>query len=267
MQVAASERWAALPLEGAADRGTSISLKTKILPTEEWWTPEHSYIPWCASYGPVDIAPLLARIASEDAGVWEDAAQVSNVVIKRAMHDRLGVRKIIFTFCDDLLKTVYRLPWWDTWGDVLRPIFEALGIRPEKVVRCLLARLPPDYTIKVHHDTGRWTTKAHRVHVPILTNAAAVVFKSGPTEDLMERVPFEPGVAVELNNRCKGSRAVRVGTVRCVCVWRWRGSSVKGWVAGGGGACSRMTGCVVRCGEVVSRVSVAQGVMAVRVYV
>ena len=77
MQVATSERWAELPLEGAADRGTSISLKTKILPTEEWWTPEHSYIPWCASYGPVDIAPLLARIASEDAGVWEDAAQVS----------------------------------------------------------------------------------------------------------------------------------------------------------------------------------------------
>ena len=50
-------------------------------------------------------------------------------------------------FCDDLLRDVYEMPWWPLHPDIqeaVQPILDALGIVPSRVVRLLLADLPPD---------------------------------------------------------------------------------------------------------------------------
>ena len=144
--------------------------------------------------------------------MWEAGIHgASNVFLKRAFHDRIGVNKAIFCFCDDLFTTVYRLPWWHSWRNVLLPIFHQLHVRPESVVRCLLARLPPGAGIPVHHDTGRWCTRSHRVHIPVFTSAqsatakenAQVQFSVGRHTSRMQPVAFTQGAAVELNNRAK----------------------------------------------------------------
>ena len=146
---------------------------------------------------------------SHDVPIWTEQGQAGNLRFHRAFHDKLGVDQVVFTFCDDLLERVYRLPWWRSWEHDLRAIFAQLEIDPQKVIRCLLARLPPGVEIPVHHDTGLWSMRSHRVHVPLDTSGQngaegnEVVFACGTVEAEMTRVRFDQDVAVELNNRAK----------------------------------------------------------------
>ena len=142
------------------------------------------------------------------------AYEASNISIRRAFHDDLGVRNIMFIFSDDLLSSVYRAPWYVNaslgWKKVLDKVFlNTIGVHPSCVIRCLLAALPPGAVIPPHHDTGLWSMRSHRVHIPIFTSsqdgeeASEVVFKVGPHLDSMMRVPFVQGSVIELNNRAK----------------------------------------------------------------
>jgi hypothetical protein len=114
---------------------------------------------------------LLKRVQDAGDELWTQAGQATNVNVQRAFHDKLGVGNVTFSFCDDLLDNVFRLPWWNEWHEELSPIFQQLNIPEECVVRCLLARLPPGAVIPVHHDTGLWSTRTHRVHVPLVTSS------------------------------------------------------------------------------------------------
>lgn len=62
--------------------------------------------------------------------------------ITRPAHDAWGIKKIIFTFCDDFLLKVVELPWSreERWRRHLLSIYEAIGVQESKVVRSLLAR-------------------------------------------------------------------------------------------------------------------------------
>ncbi|GBG26797.1 Heparan sulfate glucosamine 3-O-sulfotransferase 4 [Hondaea fermentalgiana] len=169
--------------------------------------PEHCW----RRYGPVheQADVLRARLHAEEPAIWTADGQKTNVRLRRAFHDTLGVDQAIFVFCDDLLERVYELPWLESWRDELEGIFSSLGIQTKQVIRCLLARLPPGKVIPAHHDTGLWSTRSHRVHVPLVTSDQhgdedkQVVFKAGHNDDALERVAFETGVAIELNNRAK----------------------------------------------------------------
>jgi len=155
------------------------------------------------------VAPLKKRVGGLDEAAWTPQGQESNIRLRRAFHDALGVNQIIFVFCDDLLQRVYQLPWWDDWKEELEPLFESIGVPTNRIIRCLLARLPCGVEIPTHHDTGFWATKSHRVHVPLFTSnqigeeANEVVFKVGHNADKMERGVFAEGDVVELNNRAK----------------------------------------------------------------
>ena len=59
-------------------------------------------------------------------------------------------------------------------SQALQPVFDVLGIQEDKVVRCMLASMPPGVDIPVHHDCGFWVRHTHRVHVPITTNVDEV---------------------------------------------------------------------------------------------
>jgi len=141
--------------------------------------------------------------------LWTVEGQETNVRFRRAFHDKLGVNQVIFVFCDDLLKKVYELPWFEKWSSELDELLDNIGLRKHQVIRCLLAKLPVGVEIPVHHDTGLWATKSHRVHVPISTSpqdgpeSNQVVFKCGYSDSTMERAAFCQGDVIELNNRAK----------------------------------------------------------------
>eukprot|EP00814_Leptocylindrus_danicus_P009820 CAMPEP_0116015152 /NCGR_PEP_ID=MMETSP0321-20121206/6672_1 /TAXON_ID=163516 /ORGANISM="Leptocylindrus danicus var. danicus, Strain B650" /LENGTH=697 /DNA_ID=CAMNT_0003484879 /DNA_START=77 /DNA_END=2173 /DNA_ORIENTATION=- len=75
--------------------------------------------------------------------------------------------------------------------------------KSKRIVRMLLASLPPGVTIPIHHDTGEWVRHTHRVHVPVITNEDKVLFRVGPTEQTMERIRVHPGHVFEMNNQAK----------------------------------------------------------------
>lgn len=53
-------------------------------------------------------------------------------------------------------------------------MLDVLGIPEGKVMRCLLASMPPGCVIPVHHDTGLWVQHTHRIHVAVTTDVAEV---------------------------------------------------------------------------------------------
>ena len=98
----------------------------------------------------------------------------------------------------------YRLPLWDDpgWRALLDPVFECCGVPRDRVIRCLLASMPPRTVIPPHHDSGYWVPRSRRLHVAIKTQAG-VVFRAGRTLGSMKRVRFAEGCVVELNNQAK----------------------------------------------------------------
>lgn len=90
----------------------TILLSNKLIPTAERTEvlaaratdsePQHE--PLCVIRGYVDITAFKNKLLSLSNDMWEDDVQHSegNVKIVRPAHDAWGVKKIIFTFCDDV---------------------------------------------------------------------------------------------------------------------------------------------------------------------
>ena len=79
-----------------------------------------------------------------------------------------------------------------------------LNIAPTRIVRLLLAALPPGVTIPIHHDSGEWVKQTHRIHVPVIvTDPTKILFTCGPTSNNMQRVNCIPGHVFEMNNQAK----------------------------------------------------------------
>merc|ERR1711871_991757 len=126
------------------------------------------------------------------------------VLLRRPAHDQWGIKKIVFTFCDDFMLKVLDLHWSreERFRQHLLPIYEAIGVKEDKIIRSLLASMPPGMAIPVHHDTGYWVQHTHRVHVAIDTGEL-VDFLVGPNEESMAKMLFDEGRIVELNNQAK----------------------------------------------------------------
>ena len=157
--------------------------------------------------GELDVSAFKEFLQSLPSSHWEDEhASTENVKLTRPAHDAWGIKKIVFTFCDDFLQKVFDLPFsqHEQWRRFLSPIYKAAGVTDEgKIVRSLLASMPPGVNIPVHHDTGYWVKHTHRVHVAIDSSSAQVDFLVGPTPDKMQKYSFEEGRIVELNNQAK----------------------------------------------------------------
>ena len=159
----------------------------------------NTHVNGCNSDSDVDVRNL---------NLWSNAvAKQYNVHITRPSHDAWGIKKITLMFCDDFLQTVYEMPWWyneKRVRDSIQPILDVLNLKEGKrVVRMLLASMPPGVTIPVHHDTGEWVKHTHRVHIPIITNPDKVLFRVGNTVDTLQRVMVDAGHVFEMNNQAK----------------------------------------------------------------
>ncbi len=120
--------------------------------------------PLCVTRAELDVSAFKNHILSLSPDAWDDDMQEGNVKLIRPAHDKWGIKKIVFTFCDDFLLKVLDLPWSSdpSWSPHLDAIYQALGVDKRKVVRSLLASMPPGVDIPVHHDTGMWVKHCHR---------------------------------------------------------------------------------------------------------
>nr|QID90271.1 sulfotransferase [Saccharina japonica] len=186
-----------------------VKLKDKRVPVveqvaEDRLDPEAR--PMVFTRGRVDVSLLQHLLSSKGDAVWTDEEHArSNVKLTRPAHDRWGIGKIVFVYSDDFLKKVYTFPWFHDpeWRQALQPVLDVLGIPEGKVMRCLLASMPPGCVIPVHHDTGLWVQHTHRIHVAVTTDVAEVDFFVGADVDNMRKVMMDEGRVVELNNQAK----------------------------------------------------------------
>ena len=121
--------------------------------------------PLCVTRAQIDVTAFKEHLLNLPAQMWDDASQEEgNVKLMRPAHDKWGIKKIVFTFCDDFLLKVLDLPWSTdpAWQPHLDAIYESIGVDKRKVVRSLLASMPPGVDIPVHHDTGHWVKHTHR---------------------------------------------------------------------------------------------------------
>ena len=154
----------------------------------------------------VDVSAFKNFLLDSNPEIWEDAYHAKeNVALTRPAHDAWGIKKIVFTFCDDFMLKVLDLPFSQSeeWRQHLLPIYEAIGVPEHRIIRSLLASMPPGVDIPVHHDTGLWVKHTHRVHVAIYTDVDKVHFQVGHTDDTVNKYSFEEGRIVELNNQAK----------------------------------------------------------------
>ena len=124
--------------------------------------------------------------------------------MERPYHENLGIGNVCFVYSDDALDNVYEFPIYSgKWRKALERIFEQIpNVKESRVVRCVMARLPPNTEIPTHHDTGKWVTASHRVHVAMRTDSN-VGFYAGTDPSNMERYFFPIGLPIELNNHAK----------------------------------------------------------------
>ena len=122
--------------------------------------------PLVVSLGSVDTSALRAALALHGDSLWSSPS----VRVKRFGHDAWGVGKAVFVYCDDALTTAFSFPLSrrEPWSSALTSVFTQLGVPEDRVVRCLLAKLPPGGVIPPHYDTGDWVGRVHRVHVPVV---------------------------------------------------------------------------------------------------
>ena len=193
--------FASMSLKAIPVRGT-VSLNHKKTPVfSRDAVPEY---PLIVTRADIDISKFKQKLLDMPQEMWDDENQEGNVKIIRPAHDKWGIKKIIFTFCDDFMMKVLDLPWSmdESWSSLLLPIYDAINVDQSKVVRCLLASMPPGVTIPVHHDTGEWVKYTHRIHVPIITGPE-VEFLVGPNETDIISYAIEEGHIYELNNQAK----------------------------------------------------------------
>ena len=167
---------------------------------------EQQALPHAYTLAQVDVSAFKSFLLNLPESHWEDEhAGEENVKLTRPAHDAWGIKKIVFTFCDDFLQKVFDLPYSqnEEWRAFLLPIYAAAGVSEDRVVRSLLASMPPGVDIPVHHDTGYWVKHTHRVHVAIVSSSSHVDFLVGPSPDKMRKVMFDEGRIVELNNQAK----------------------------------------------------------------
>ncbi|CAM9888508.1 unnamed protein product [Ectocarpus sp. 4 AP-2014] len=186
-----------------------VKLKDKTTPVIEQVAKEQldpEARPLVFTRGRADLSLLRRLLSSRGASIWTDEEHDrTNVKMTRPAHDKWGISKIVLVFCDDFLKKVYTFPWYHEpeWKEALQPVLDVLGVPEEKMVRCLLASMPPGCVIPVHHDTGHWVQHTHRVHVAVVTDVSEVDFFVGPDPKHMRKVMFDEGRVVELNNQAK----------------------------------------------------------------
>ena len=148
------------------------------------------------SLGEVDVDALRSSILALEPKAWlEESIRQDEFEVHRA------TESVVLVFCDEDWPDgeVHRMAGWDRLADVAMPLINSIleehytpgGI----LIRAMAAKLKAGGIITPHTDHSVSFRMAHRIHVPITTNALVRFMIAG------RPYPFEVGKAYELNNQ------------------------------------------------------------------
>jgi hypothetical protein len=145
--------------------------------------------------GPVDCAALRQQVLSLPEDIWwEDKRR--QIEFKN-VHSQ--TQSVILIFCEGWPNP--RISYHRGWiylgteaARLMRTIVAEHYPVGGKILRAMIARLPPGARIDRHRDTDPSFAASYRIHIPLQTNDA-VSFLVGT-----ERLPTSEGIAFELNN-------------------------------------------------------------------
>jgi len=83
-----------------------VLVSDKLMPVCERSVDEQAARPWCFTRAQVDVSAFKMHLRQMPPDTWEDYSLKENVRIRRPAHDAWGIKKLIFTFCDDFLQKV-----------------------------------------------------------------------------------------------------------------------------------------------------------------
>ena len=153
--------------------------------------------------GPVDIAPLRARVAALPEAAWDADRHRQE---RFSVHRRTRSVRLVWTELSSWPRVEAReLPACDAFADELHAVFveavRRLG-RPLQLQNAVLARVDPGGAVDPHVDTAPFFAHCHRLHLPLLTDPDAVLLVADETDaaSVSEHVLPE-GHLIEVNNR------------------------------------------------------------------
>ena len=151
--------------------------------------------------GPIDVDSLVARLDSLDDEDWLAHQKRQN---EYYVHHQTESVVLLFLDSDDWpTVTITREDGWEKLSDIVVPLMESVLEQHYppggKILRSMLAKLPPGGLIKPHVDKHESFHVAHRIHVPLTTNARVRFMIDG------RPYQFEVGQAYELNNQKRHS--------------------------------------------------------------
>lgn len=145
--------------------------------------------------GPVDVSPLDAVLERLTESVWrhEDDNKLNKF---DCFH---STRHVIFRFYNFRdVRDFWSNPSWTLWRSSLLPVMErataTYGFAEPVFPKAMFASLPAGKRIDTHADASRAMYRAHKIHVPIRTEPAALLFVDGVEHHLRR------GHAYEINN-------------------------------------------------------------------
>ena len=123
-------------------------------------------------WGPIDIAPLAEAIARQEPAAWNEHEQRQK---DYEVHRQTQSIVLLFAGVDSWPTIeVLEMPGWDRLANVVVPLMDQIIARwyppGGRIIRAMIARMPPGARIDPHHDAHPSFACGHRIHVPIDTN-------------------------------------------------------------------------------------------------
>lgn len=148
-------------------------------------------------WGPIDIGPLAAAIARQDATAWNETQHRQK---DYEVHRQTQSIVLLFTALERWPAIeVQRQAGWARLADAAVPLMDEIVARwyppGGRYIRAVVARMVPGARIEPHRDSHESFACAHRIHVPIATNPRVRFMVDGRPYSL------EAGRVYEINNR------------------------------------------------------------------
>ena len=147
-------------------------------------------------YGEIDVAPMAAAIGAQPDAAWnEHEHRQKDYEVHRQTQSSVLLFANIYDWPD--LKVI-RMPGWDRLASVSVPIMDSIIARlyppGGRIIRAMVAKLPPGCRIDPHRDRHPSFSCGHRIHVPIATNTKVRFSVDGRPYTL------QAGQVYEINN-------------------------------------------------------------------
>ena len=146
--------------------------------------------------GEIDVAPLAAAIAAQGEEAWDEHKDR-----QKDYEVHRQTQSIVLLFANiDAWPTieVSRPPGWDRLAGTAAPMMDSIIARwyppGGRIIRAMVAKLPPGARIDPHRDRHPSFGCGHRIHVPIATNTKVRFSVDGRPYNL------QVGQVYEINN-------------------------------------------------------------------